>query len=67
MRFPTLHNLLISICVILWVYGAPLDSRWYLATIFLELPISVVKWAYLTSLQPTRDAMEVKGVLDNEH
>jgi hypothetical protein len=33
-------------------------------TVFLELPVSVVQWADLSSFQPTRDAMKVKRMLD---
>jgi hypothetical protein len=32
-------------------------------TILLELPISIVEWADLTCLQPSGDAVEMKGVL----
>lgn len=35
----------------------------YLATILLKLPVSVVKRADLTGLQPTGDAVKVKSVL----
>jgi hypothetical protein len=34
-----------------------------LATVLLELPISVVKRADLTRLEPARNAVEVEGVL----
>lgn len=34
-----------------------------LSTVLLELPVSVVKRADLTRLQPTRDAVEVESVL----
>jgi len=34
-----------------------------LSTIFLEFPISVVEWADLTSLQPSRDAVEMEGMI----
>lgn len=32
-------------------------------TVSLELPVSVVQWADLSSFQPSWDAMEVKGVI----
>lgn len=35
-----------------------------LPTIFLEFPVSVVKRANLASLQPTRYAVEMEGVLN---
>jgi len=34
-----------------------------LTTVLLELPISVVQRADLASLQPARDAVELKGVI----
>lgn len=34
-----------------------------LVAIFLEVPLAIVQWAHLTRLQPTWDAMEVKGVI----
>jgi hypothetical protein len=34
-----------------------------LSAVLLEFPVSVVQGADLTSLQPTRDAVEVEGVL----
>lgn len=37
-----------------------------LTTVFLELPVSVVQWAHLAGLQPSRDAVEVEGVLDRD-
>ncbi len=37
-----------------------------LTTVLLELPVSVVEWAYLTSLQPTRAAVEVESMLEME-
>lgn len=33
-------------------------------TILLELPISVIEWADLTRLQPSRNAVEVESVLE---
>lgn len=42
-------------------------DRWHvplvLATVLLELPVSVVQWAYLSCLQPPRDAVEMEGVI----
>ena len=35
-----------------------------LATVLLELPVSVVKRADLTGLQPAGDAVEMEGVLE---
>jgi hypothetical protein len=35
-----------------------------LTTVLLELPVSVVQRADLASLEPTRDAMEMEGVLE---
>lgn len=34
-----------------------------LVAVLLELPLSVVQWAHLARLQPTRDAVEMEGVL----
>lgn len=33
------------------------------STVLLELPVSVIQWAHLTGLQPSRDTMEVECVL----
>lgn len=46
------------------VSSSPEEEK--LSTVLLELPVSVVQWAYLTSLQPSRDAMEVECVLRSE-
>ena len=35
----------------------------FLSAILLELPVSVVQGTDLTGFQPTRDAVEVEGVL----
>jgi hypothetical protein len=35
----------------------------HLSSVFLELPVSVVERTDLTSLEPSRDAVEMKGVL----
>jgi len=34
-----------------------------LTAILLEFPVSVVEWAYLTGFQPSRDAVEMEGVI----
>ena len=34
-----------------------------LPSVLLELPVAVVEWAYLSGLQPSRDAVEVECVL----
>ena len=34
-----------------------------LMTVFLKLPLSIVKGTHLPSLQPTRDAMEMERVI----
>lgn len=35
----------------------------HLSSVFLELPVSVVKWAYLSGPEPSRDAVEVERML----
>jgi hypothetical protein len=39
------------------------DAQRRLPSVLLELPVSVVEWAYLSGLEPSRDAVEVEGVL----
>lgn len=34
-----------------------------LTPIFLELPVSVIQWAYLARLEPARDAVKVERML----
>jgi len=34
-----------------------------LPTVLLELPVSIIKRAYLSSFEPTRDAVEVEGMV----
>ena len=36
-----------------------------LSTILLELPVSIVQRAHLSCLQPSRDTVEVEGVIAN--
>ena len=44
-------------------YTHPNERAISLSPIFLELPVSVVERAHLTGLEPTRDAMKMKGVV----
>lgn len=39
------------------------NKRGRSSSVLLELPVSVVEGADLTCLEPTRDAVEVEGVL----
>ena len=38
----------------------------FLSAVLLKLPVSVVQRADLTSLEPTRDTVEVEGVLSEQ-
>ena len=39
------------------------DAQRRLPSVLLEFPVSVVEWAYLSGLEPSRDAVEVECVL----
>ena len=38
-------------------------SRFFLLSVTLEVPLRVTQWANVSRSQPTRDAMEVEGVI----
>lgn len=48
------------------VLSIPGKSTNSLPTVLLELPISIVQWADLTGLQPSRYTMEVESMLREE-
>lgn len=49
-----------------WKFKSTDDAQRRLPSVLLELPVSVIEWAYLSGLEPSRDAVEVEGVLKRE-
>jgi hypothetical protein len=39
------------------------QANWKGGNVLLQLPFTIVEWTYIPSLEPTRDAMEMEGVL----
>lgn len=56
-----LSVILLHIAASIFVLQPP-DNQ-HLPTIFLKLPVSVVQRTDLSGLQPSRDAVEMEGVL----